>query len=275
MFTSDCPAWANDFNIRQFDEPVERAELIRHINIARREVHRVLAGRQKAPDVSELVDWSGAAYPLPRLGVLARGRDAFVRHRPVVRAPTRRFSRKAPDPEPRRDPPPGAGVGLIDFSHAESPETRPPGRLLGPGEGGSGEVAGCSWMLICPHTGRSDIGKTVVPGVGSFLGTGGLGSFGLFLDHVGSYVPIRLVKLSEIQREVEEIIGNSEPDGAAVPVGFRDDDEAPAGLVDLKKLAGGDGDLTPRGDDRNDGWKHAVRRPEKAADKLETPAPPL
>ena len=128
-------------------------------------------------------------------------------------------------------------------------------------------------MLICPHTGRSDIGKTVVPGVGSFLGTGGLGSFGLFLDHVGSYVLIRLVKLSEIQREVEEIIGNSELDGAAfrremeAPVGFRDDDEAPAGVVDLKKLAGGDGDLTPRGDDRNDVWKHAVRRPAKAADE--------
>ena len=177
VFTSDYPAWANDFNIRQFDEPVERAELILHINIARRAVHRVLAGRQKAPDVSELVDWSGAAYPLPRLGVLARGRDAFVRHRPVVRAPTRRFSRKAPDPEPRRDPPPGAGTGLIDFSHAESPERRPPGRLLGPGEGGSGEVPDCAWMRIYPHTGRSDIGKTVVPGVGSFLGTGGLGSF--------------------------------------------------------------------------------------------------
>ena len=65
VLTSDYPACANDFNIRQFDEPVERAELIRHINIARREVHRVLAWRQKAPDVFELVDWSGAAYPLP------------------------------------------------------------------------------------------------------------------------------------------------------------------------------------------------------------------
>ena len=96
-------------------------------------------------------------------------------------------------------------------------------------------------MLIYPHTGRSDIGKTVVPGVGSFLGTGGLGSVGLFLDHVGSYVPICLVKLSEIQREVEEILGNSELDGSAVPVGFRDADEVPAStdgagglVVDLK-----------------------------------------
>ena len=78
------------------------------------------------------------------------------------------------------------------------------------------------------------------------MGTGGLEGFGLFLDHVGSYIRIRLVKLSEIQREVEEILGNSELDGAAVLVGFRDDDEAPAGVVDLKKLAGGDGDLTPR-----------------------------
>ena len=94
------------------------------------------------------------------------------------------------------------------------------------------------------------------------------------MDHVGSYVPIRLVKLSEIQREVEEILGNSELDGAAVPVGFRNADDVPAGtdgsgglVVDLKKLAGGDGDTTPRGDDRGDVWKHAVRRPEKAADE--------
>ena len=128
-------------------------------------------------------------------------------------------------------------------------------------------------MLIYPHTGRSDIGKSVVPGVGSFLGTGWLGSFGLFLDHVGSYVPIRLVKLSEIQRDVEEIIGTSGIDGVAfreemaAPVGFRDDDDAPANVADLKKLAGADGDVTPRGDDRNDVWKHAVRGPEKAADE--------
>ena len=117
-----------------------------------------------------------------------------------------------------------------------------------------------------------------------FLNWGG-GDCSLFLDHVGSYVPIRLVKLSEIQREVEEIIGNSDLDGAAfsqemeAPVGFRDNDDAPANVVDLKKLAGADGDATPRGDDRNDVWKHAVRRPEKAEDEASdagsaTPRPP-
>ena len=44
-------------------------------------------------------------------------------------------------------------------------------------------------------------------------------------------------------------------------------DRAGGLVVDLKKLAGGDGDTTPRGDDRGDVWKHAVRRPEKAADE--------
>ena len=48
VFTIEYPAWASAFKIRQFDEPMIRAAVIRHINIARREVKRVLAGRQKA-----------------------------------------------------------------------------------------------------------------------------------------------------------------------------------------------------------------------------------
>ena len=126
-------------------------------------------------------------------------------------------------------------------------------------------------MIIYPHTHRSDIGKTVVPGPGSFLGNGGLGSFGLYLSSAGKFVPVRLVKLADIPREVADILGNEDLDGSAVPVGFRDSDGAPGGteddmrkswgpVVDLKKLAGAaDGDVTPR----DDVWRHAVRRPEK------------
>ena len=87
------------------------------------------------------------------------------------------------------------------------PERRTPGRLLGPADAGAGELPDCAWMIIYPHTHRSDIGKTVVPGPGSFLGNGGLGSVGLYLSSAGKFCPVRLVKLGDIPREVADILG--------------------------------------------------------------------
>ena len=78
VFIDTYLAWSHALNIRQFTEPMDLKDLEHHMNIARREVRRVLAGRQLAPTPAELVDWSGQAYPIPRIGVLRAGRDAVV-----------------------------------------------------------------------------------------------------------------------------------------------------------------------------------------------------
>ena len=83
-FTTEYPAWVKDLNVRQFDAPMEDKDVKFHIDIARRDVKSVLDGRRGAPDPTEWVDWFGNAYPLARLGVLRRGRDAFVGHASII-----------------------------------------------------------------------------------------------------------------------------------------------------------------------------------------------
>ena len=162
-FTESYPAWADELDVRQFDTPVEKPDLEHHMNIARREVQRVLAGRQRAPPVYKLVDWGGHTYPLPRVGILQAGRDALAGHRPVVAGagagrPRRRHNSKGPAlpaPEERpapRVPPPGAGVGDVDDEPPMAPPRDGPGTGVAPGKilasGESAEIADCVWMVI-------------------------------------------------------------------------------------------------------------------------------
>ena len=100
-FTSVYPAWSAEVNVRQFAPYMERSDVEHHMNIARREVRRVLEGRQQAPQPTEFLYWEGHVFPLTRAGALRAGRDALVGHRPVVErgaggSPLRRLRGKGP-----------------------------------------------------------------------------------------------------------------------------------------------------------------------------------
>ena len=134
-FVAEYPAWVDTLNLRQFDLPMEVDDFKHHMNLARREVRRVLGGRNPGPVPSEFVDSAGQAYPISRLGILRAGRDALVGHRPVVArggagSPFRRVRKKAPVPLPDQEAvapngAPGAGVGDIEVP-AEPPPLAPP-----------------------------------------------------------------------------------------------------------------------------------------------------
>ena len=124
---------------------MEIDDLKYHMNLARREVRRVLGGRTAAATPTEFVDSNGQAFPIPRLGILRAVRDALVGHRPVVArggagSPLRRVRKKTPLPISEGDAAsggvvPGAGVGAIDLPADPPPlaplETPPPGLVPG------------------------------------------------------------------------------------------------------------------------------------------------
>ena len=121
-------------------------------------------------------------------------------------------------------------------------------------------MPGAAWTIVYSPAGVKEIGKTVVPGPGSYISGAGTGSMGLYLDHRGRYLPVRLLQLGDIQAEVERLVGNRLMDGEQVPVGFGDnsDDILGRGLaaaqpaeVEPDAAAG-----SPKGEKV---WKHALR----------------